>query len=39
MYVSAAVAIAGILIAWARYGTAPVEDPDKVALGGLWRLS
>ena len=38
MYVSAAVAIAGILIAWARYGTAPVEDPDKVALGGLWRL-
>ena len=38
MYVSSAIAIAGIWLAWVRYGDAPVEDPDKAALGGLWRL-
>lgn len=38
MYISAAVAIAGILLAWARYGEAPVEDPDQAALGDTWNL-
>ncbi|MFO0838432.1 MAG: NADH-quinone oxidoreductase subunit L [Phycisphaerae bacterium] len=38
MYVSAAVAIGGILVARARYGAAPTEDPDAAALGGVWRL-
>ncbi len=38
MYVSAAVALGGIALAWARYGRAPVEDPDARLLGGLWRV-
>jgi NADH-quinone oxidoreductase subunit L len=38
MYLSAAVAIAGIAFAWVRYGDAPEVDPDSVALRGLWRL-
>lgn len=38
MYVSALVALTGILLAWARYGDAPAVDPDRLALGGLWRL-
>jgi NADH-quinone oxidoreductase subunit L len=38
MYLSAAIAIGGIALAWVRYGTAPAEDPDKAALGPVWRL-
>ncbi|MEW6251462.1 MAG: NADH-quinone oxidoreductase subunit L [Planctomycetota bacterium] len=42
MYVSAAVALAGIALAWWRYGRVVVPetaaDPDARALGGLWRL-
>jgi len=38
MYVSAAVAIVGIWLAWMRYGDAPAADPDKAALRGLWML-
>jgi NADH-quinone oxidoreductase subunit L len=38
MYLSSAVALAGIGLAWARYGTAPTRDPDQAALGGLWKL-
>jgi NADH-quinone oxidoreductase subunit L len=38
MYVSAAVALGGILLAWVRYGEAPAADPDKAALGGVWKL-
>jgi NADH-quinone oxidoreductase subunit L len=38
MYVSALVAIGGILLAWARYGTAPQTEPDRQALGPLWDL-
>ncbi|MBK9126692.1 MAG: NADH-quinone oxidoreductase subunit L [Phycisphaerales bacterium] len=37
-YVSAAVALAGILLAWRRYGAAPQVDPDERALGPLFRL-
>ena len=38
MYVSALVAIAGIYLAWARYGEAPRAEPDEATLGKLWRL-
>jgi NADH-quinone oxidoreductase subunit L len=38
MYLSAVVAIAGIWLAYARFGTAPRSDPDRAALGGLWRF-
>jgi NADH-quinone oxidoreductase subunit L len=38
MYVSSAVAIAGIGLAWVRYGDAPTADPDKAALGKLWKI-
>ncbi len=38
MYVSAAIAIGGIALAWVRYGSAPQVDPDRQALGGLWGL-
>jgi len=38
MYISAAIAILGILLAWARYGEAPAEDPDQRALGDAWNL-
>lgn len=40
MYVSAAVSIGGILLAWMRYGEAPQfeADPDRRALGGAWSL-
>jgi NADH-quinone oxidoreductase subunit L len=38
MYVSAAVALGGIGLAWVRYGRAPVTDPDAVALGDVWRV-
>jgi NADH-quinone oxidoreductase subunit L len=38
LYLSAGVALAGIALAWLRYGAAPVADPDARALGGLWRL-
>jgi NADH-quinone oxidoreductase subunit L len=38
MYVSALVGIAGIAIAYVRYGAAPIEDPDARALGATWRL-
>jgi NADH-quinone oxidoreductase subunit L len=37
-FVSAAVALAGIGLAWVRYGAAPTADPDAAALGGLWKL-
>jgi NADH-quinone oxidoreductase subunit L len=38
MYVSALVAIAGILLAWVRYGRAPEADPDRKLLGRLWEV-
>jgi NADH-quinone oxidoreductase subunit L len=38
MYASTLVALAGIALAWRRYGAAPETDPDQRALGGLWRL-
>ncbi|MBU0639052.1 MAG: NADH-quinone oxidoreductase subunit L [Planctomycetes bacterium] len=38
MYVSAIIAIAGIVLAYMRYGEAPTADPDRAALGGLWRV-
>jgi len=37
MYASAVVALAGIALAWVRYGKAPEEDPDARALGNLWQ--
>ena len=37
-YLSAAIAIAGIGAAWLRYGQAPVEDPDRRALGPVFEL-
>jgi NADH-quinone oxidoreductase subunit L len=36
--VSGAVALAGIGLAWLRYGTAPQADPDARTLGPLFRL-
>jgi NADH-quinone oxidoreductase subunit L len=38
MYVSALVALAGIALAWLRYGSAPQTDPDQQTLGRLWNL-
>lgn len=38
MYLSGAVAVGGIVLAWVRYGTAPEVDPDRKLLGGLWNL-
>ncbi len=38
MYASAVVALGGIGLAWVRYGAAPVEDPDRRALGALWNV-
>jgi NADH-quinone oxidoreductase subunit L len=38
MYLSALVALAGMALAWARYGTAPESEPDQKLLGGLWNL-
>lgn len=38
MYISAAIAIAGIGLAYMRYGAAPQQDPDKRALGPLWAV-
>ncbi|TWT45784.1 NADH-quinone oxidoreductase subunit L [Phycisphaerae bacterium RAS1] len=38
MYVSAVVAIAGIALAYARYGKAPQVDPDAALLGPVWKL-
>ncbi len=35
---SAGVGLAGIALAWLRYGKAPVADPDAALLGPLWRL-
>ena len=38
MYLSALVALAGILLAWVRYGAATTTEPDRQLLGGLWNL-
>ena len=38
MYLSAVIALAGIGLAWLRYGTAPTDEPDRKLLGGLWNL-
>ncbi len=38
MYLSAAVALAGIGLAWLRYGRAPAEEPDQKLLGPVWNL-
>jgi NADH-quinone oxidoreductase subunit L len=38
MYVSALVALAGMGLAWVRYGSAPTADPDRAALNGLFEL-
>ncbi len=37
-YVSAVVALAGIGLAWLRYGGAPEEDPDRRLLGPVFTL-
>jgi NADH-quinone oxidoreductase subunit L len=37
-YVSAAIAIVGIGVAWLRYGRAPQVDPDRQALGPVFEL-
>ncbi len=37
LYVSTLVALAGIVLAWLRYGTAPRRDPDAAALGRMWQ--
>ncbi|MBK8913190.1 MAG: NADH-quinone oxidoreductase subunit L [Phycisphaerales bacterium] len=37
-YVSAAVGIVGIWMAWRRYGTAPQDEPDRKSFGPLWLL-
>ncbi len=37
-YVSAAVALAGIGLAWVRYGAAPQVDPDAKLLGPVFTL-
>ena len=38
MYLSAGIALAGIGLAWLRFGSAPQEDPDKRLFGPVWRL-
>ena len=38
MYLSAVIALAGIGLAWLRYGNAPQEDPDKRLFGPLFTL-
>ena len=38
MYISAAIAIAGIALAYVRYGGAPQDEPDRKLLGGLWDV-
>jgi NADH-quinone oxidoreductase subunit L len=38
MYASALVGLAGIGLAWLRYGSAPVEDSDRRLLGALWTV-
>jgi NADH-quinone oxidoreductase subunit L len=38
MYLSGAVALGGIGLAWVRYGTAPETEPDQRLLGRLWNL-
>lgn len=38
MYLSAAVAIGGIGLAYLVYGRAPLADPARHVLGGAWRL-
>lgn len=38
MYISGAIAVAGIWTAWIRFGQAPRLDPDEAALGGAWKL-
>ncbi|MCK4340887.1 MAG: NADH-quinone oxidoreductase subunit L [Phycisphaerae bacterium] len=38
MYVSMVVALAGIGLAWLRYGKAPEEEPDRKLLGFVWDL-
>lgn len=38
MYLSAGISIAGIGLAWVRYGQAPQTDPDAKLLGPLWQL-
>ena len=38
MYVSGLVALAGIGLAWVRYGAAPQTDPDQKTLGRLWDV-
>ena len=38
LYVSMLVALAGIGLAWVRYGRAPQRDPDAALLGPLFRL-
>jgi NADH-quinone oxidoreductase subunit L len=38
MYISAAIALGGIGVAWLRFGEAPRIDPDEALLGRAWRL-
>ncbi len=38
MYLSAVVALAGIGLAWLRFGSAPQTEPDQQLLGRVWNL-
>ncbi len=38
MYVSGVVALAGIGLAWMRFGQAPQDEPDRKILGPVWDL-
>ncbi|GMU82113.1 MAG: NADH dehydrogenase subunit L [Planctomycetota bacterium] len=38
MYTSSVIALAGIGLAWVRYGQAPQDEPDRKSLGLVWNL-
>ena len=38
MYTSICVGLAGILLAYVRYGSAPQDEPDRQVLGPIWDL-
>lgn len=38
MYTSSVIALAGIGLAWLRYGQAPRDEPDRKSLGLVWNL-
>ncbi len=38
MYLSIGIGLAGIALAWLRYGAAPQDEPDRRLLGPIWNL-